>query len=381
LIGEDKNTTIIYGDKFRNVINVNKNNISISNLSIGMNGFLSNNSNLSFSGIYFKSNSNIIENCIISNNIYGIIFENSSNNIISNCIFSRNNNGLHFINSSYNQLSGCNIIENEIGVGILLEKTYNSSIVNSNISSNDGIGILLRESNNNKIFRNLISENEYGIRIFKSEDDYCSNNFIYENNFVNNFVDAYDDCNNKWDNDLRGNFWDGYTGNDDDNDGIGDIDFYIPLISVDRFPLMKSLDLDIPSSEILVDQILINITSQRNNSKVSGLILLEGEVFSKSYNISMVKIMIDDGELISANGTNKWSIEINTTIYENGMHEIHVFTFLEDNNYLNKKISLYFENKINDDVENDTPYIGLFPFLISIIFIVILVNLKNSKFK
>jgi len=121
LIGEDKNTTIIYGDKFRNVINVNKNNISISNLSIGMNGFLSNNSNLSFSGIYFKSNSNIIENCIISNNIYGIIFENSSNNIIRNCIFSRNNNGLHFINSSYNQLSGCNIIENEIGVGILLE--------------------------------------------------------------------------------------------------------------------------------------------------------------------------------------------------------------------------------------------------------------------
>ena len=65
---------------------------------------------------------------------------------------------------------------------------------------------------------------------------------IYHNNFINNEQNAYDGCNNTWDNDYPsgGNFWDDYNGTDEDEDGIGDTPYPIPGgDNDDRYPLME----------------------------------------------------------------------------------------------------------------------------------------------
>jgi hypothetical protein len=47
--------------------------------------------------------------------------------------------------------------------------------------------------------------------------------------------------NNSWDNGTRGNYWNNYTGSDENHDGIGDISYNITgsAGSKDNFPLMK----------------------------------------------------------------------------------------------------------------------------------------------
>jgi hypothetical protein len=66
-------------------------------------------------------------------------------------------------------------------------------------------------------------------------------NTIYHNNFLENKIgNAYDEGRNKWDKGGRGNYWDDYTGKDEDGDGIGDTPYKIPGgINKDRYPLMN----------------------------------------------------------------------------------------------------------------------------------------------
>jgi len=39
---------------------------------------------------------------------------------------------------------------------------------------------------------------------------YSSSNIIYHNNFINNGENAYDECNNTWDDGKYGNYWSDY---------------------------------------------------------------------------------------------------------------------------------------------------------------------------
>jgi len=67
---------------------------------------------------------------------------------------------------------------------------------------------------------------------------------LHHNNFVNNVVNAYDECSNIWDdNTSEGNYWSDYTGVDENGDGIGDTPYNISGDSnKDRYPLMIPLD-------------------------------------------------------------------------------------------------------------------------------------------
>ena len=62
-----------------------------------------------------------------------------------------------------------------------------------------------------------------------------------DNNFFNNTQDAHDNCSNFWNSTSeRGNYWDNYTGVDEDEDGIGDTPYNISGgDNKDYYPLMK----------------------------------------------------------------------------------------------------------------------------------------------
>ncbi len=121
--------------------------------------------------------------------------------------------------------------------GLVLINSSNGKLLNNNCSNNYFAGIQLFSSHNFLISGNLISaSSSYGIYIAYDS----SNNTIYNNTFVNNHINAFDDdVMNFWDNGVIGNYWDDYFGVDANDDGFGDTPYNIEgrAGSVDNFPI------------------------------------------------------------------------------------------------------------------------------------------------
>jgi parallel beta-helix repeat protein len=155
-------------------------------------------------------NITIEENTLYANEQYGINFgwdtpSPSMNNSITNN------------NISYNG-----------DTGIILEQcdqsTFSDNLVQGNII---GIGLAYYNSYNSFIANKIIDNTDLGLTIF---DFSCENNLIYGNNFTNNGINGEDyGINNQWctnnDGIKAGNYWDDYTGNDTNDDGIGDTEY------------------------------------------------------------------------------------------------------------------------------------------------------------
>lgn len=219
-------------------------------------------------GIYLEdSANNNISNNILNDLVYGIHLENSRYNTISNndlethtmavfLKYSNNNNislnnlidingdGLHLSSSDHNILSKNTIIYPNWGIsssGIDLTSCYNITIVGNHIEEG-ATGIFFRYTNTEIIIKdNIIIDNLRGINIAY---DTSTNNTIYNNCFIGN--DWYENARdiapfNHWDNGSSGNYWDDYSGVDNDGDGIGNSPYSIAgsAGSVDNFPLMR----------------------------------------------------------------------------------------------------------------------------------------------
>jgi len=190
LIGENRNTTIIDGERIGDVVNISANGVTIQ-------GFTIRNSTSSwiqpYAGIkIYSSYNNLIYNCSINNNNEGISLDSSYNNSIYNCNISNNGWKSIALRYSYNNLIyNCNIRDNEWE--IYFYYSNNNSIRNCNISNNWNDGIELYYSNNNSIrncniINNIINTRKYGIEI-----DSSSNNEIYNCNFINGGVAIWGD--------------------------------------------------------------------------------------------------------------------------------------------------------------------------------------------
>jgi len=145
--------------------------------------------------------------------------------------------GIALGSSTYNIISDNAIMDR--GNGIVFQGSSNN-IIFGNVITNCAVGIFFEWwCNNNTILRNKITGSAYwGLKITESSNS----NIIYHNNFINNNPNAYDECINIWDDDYPsgGNYWDDYTGVDEDEDGIGDTPYNIPSgSSQDRYPLME----------------------------------------------------------------------------------------------------------------------------------------------
>jgi len=187
IIGEDKNTTILsgkYAEGIDPLISLEADNCSIQKFT-------------------FTNRTNSLLNCIF--------LTRSSKNIIKN-----------------NNIIGFNL-------GIYILTSSDSNTISDNFISNNEYGINIKGGEHNNVSKNNIKNNNRGI--------YCCCGAEYNEIHFNNFFENYEygaietsSLMNYWDN----NYWDDYTGTDNDNDGYGDNPYDIPSgTNKDSKPLMN----------------------------------------------------------------------------------------------------------------------------------------------
>ncbi len=148
LIGKN---SIIDGNGSEIVIEINQNNVKISNLIIRNSGGKSNNA-----GIKLSSDNNLIENCEIYRTKTGIIIDESQDNVISNCKFHTNGEGVYFYSSSKNMISNSEFQHNAFGIHL-----FDSSeiVIEGSYIHTNGLGIYARDSEKLEVVHSAISDN------------------------------------------------------------------------------------------------------------------------------------------------------------------------------------------------------------------------------
>ncbi len=206
------------------------------------------------------------QNSVISNNTIsgwrvGIEFYSTiahgiaQNNMVKDNIIRDNKLGVDFCQARKNKLYG-NLIQNNKEEGIMLDISI-GNVFCKNIISNNGVwGIEFWDfSLFNRFIANNISDNiAHGVYISGMDRGNFLNLFYYNNFFGNypggehgNVVDGKINLWYKPKGIFRGigNYWDDYTGIDNDGDGIGDSPCKIPGgRNKDRFPFMEPVDIN-----------------------------------------------------------------------------------------------------------------------------------------
>jgi parallel beta-helix repeat protein len=228
LMGEDKNTTIInfnpnYKISLVPIIKINADNCSIENLQITLN-----NISVMAQGITINSKNTTIKNNIIAKVANGIeLLSQSESTTITNNEIKYNMVGIQTLSSTHNTISN-NIFSNNTYYNIYLATNSDNNTVSFNIMNKSEVGIRIRESKNNKVYKNCIENNQIGI--------YCCcgarENHFYNNSLFNNSVRNANEMSglyNIWYDypNGNGNYWDDYTGIDENHDGRGDTPYTI----------------------------------------------------------------------------------------------------------------------------------------------------------
>gem|GEM_PF-514385 len=209
--------------------------------------------NFSYAGIIIKYTYRcFIENCRIFNNGQHGIEKHLGNEgheghfYIYNCEIFNNSYGIE-LNQRQTFICNCSIYDNYCGIYDYQIDSWTGDQITSCYIKNNSYGCRFDPypgyaTRYSKVLGNIFEENDIDI-YFTS---YCFDNDIYHNNFFN-CVDyhAGDFGNNNWDNGHEGNYWDDYTGNDTNGDGIGDTPYYVQVGNgVDSFPFMNPVSMN-----------------------------------------------------------------------------------------------------------------------------------------
>ena len=205
-------------------------------------------------GIYYGNSHNIDKTNLVNgkpfyyyvnkNRLTSDNFTNAGQVILFNCINSIISDLSIYEASSGIRVYFCenisiskNYIEDNYLHGLLLINCSMCKIFENTLKNNLEEGIKLRDCENCTLKANLLIKNKRGVELMGSYG--CS---IFLNCFIENYNNPLDNgFSNQWDNGTIGNYWDDYTGEDSDNDGIGDTPYTIEgsAGSTDDFPLIK----------------------------------------------------------------------------------------------------------------------------------------------
>jgi parallel beta-helix repeat protein len=265
LYGENKDTTIIDGMDESYAIDIQANDVHIKGFTVkngagdsapsGIHcyGYGGGHNNIQIEhniitenphGIYFvrTHNTKITNNIIKSNNNYGIIVYLSNNFIFQrNELTGQGSDAIRFIATPYCDISYNNISENEDKSLNVMSESDNS-LISNNIVEDNGPALFalnLLMSNNCTIRNNYFNNDATPLGDEMDISTYSNNNLIYHNDVYKGAHDQ--EHTNTWDDGYPsgGNYWSGYTGEDNNGDGIGDTPYYIPSGNGDRYPLME----------------------------------------------------------------------------------------------------------------------------------------------
>jgi len=285
LIGEDPANTMILGAF--SMYPENDVAIRLAAPNITISGFTITNCRVAIAIVNYyaepyPSGCKIINNNIV-NNSEGIRPQRNDLLILGNNI-TKNQGGITGYNIENVIIAGNNITEN--GYGINIGICRNITVSENQISGNTG-GLNLYYYGPHFVYSNNITNNSWGIRFAEG----CSNATVYGNNITQNdvgvvllnfpnggdvvvsgvgntvfgnlFIDntkqvIQDEINYgtipdtwsmgtdivSWDNSSIGNYWDDYSGLDENGDGIGDTPYIIDENNQDNCPLVNPVDLD-----------------------------------------------------------------------------------------------------------------------------------------
>ncbi len=152
-------------------------------------------------------------------------FNSKNITIQSNTIHDNDQYGINFgwDNPSHTQdnyILGNNISNNG-DAGIYLQQCFGSTFTENTLDGNIiGISLAYLNSFNTFTDNNITDNTVHGVGIY---DLSCESNKIYRNNFTGNGLNGFDfGLSNEWYFINEGNYWDDYTGNDTNDNGIGD---------------------------------------------------------------------------------------------------------------------------------------------------------------
>ncbi len=216
------------------------------------------------------SDSTVSANTVNSNVWYGMYLDKAYRNEFTDNTISNNDAGVYVDQSSENEFTD-NLVSSNRGDGVYLSYAERNELTCNTISNNDDSGVYLSYSESNVLSNNEFYSNRYGIRLYDSQSntirhnsilggcygiylrELTSDNRLYHNNLLyNTYANAYDCGSNHWYNETSGNYWDDYTGVDDDDDGIGDVPYNISGGSnQDPYPLVEPYDWEMPDPKTI----------------------------------------------------------------------------------------------------------------------------------
>ena len=227
LIGADRMGTVIDADKNGTAVTVSADNVFVDGFTLRDGG----GGDIFSAGIFLNESSNctVSDNIVTSNAFTGIYLYKSSNNTIRNNVVPSNGFGPY------------DGFESGAGASIALIECNGNTVSGNVVSDSLYFGINVDHSNDTLIEENVMKDNGPFTTILT----HCNAVILHHNCFLDSdgvYV-APNSYNISWDDDMKGNYWAGYTGLDDGSngrvagDGVGDTD--LSFIGLDNYPLIN----------------------------------------------------------------------------------------------------------------------------------------------